>query len=389
MEKCCLCEGRVVNGRCTACGMLMPDERELYWLNKTRPAGKPARGGSGTDGRRPERETASRRREAPPSGAGRPQGGGVRKTSVQRPAGMAGGGEGAKRTYRTYTPGGRASAPQSRRRPDARSGKSGGWVWLLVGIAAAAAIAAKGIDFLRTHEVDLNPLHLFEEGKDSKDSYLDEDYSPYEWVKRQLASEGEEFSETFDGGIYTVGWQIPEGSYTVEAEADSDLWLWVEDDENDISISEWLSGMEENSEYSVEKKEDLWLYEGASVMIDGTGELRLTSQNAQLEALQEPMPNPLTETVSIQAEKEAGQNYVAGTDFPAGTYDIRLVFGNAQCEIMGSDPGDDREFSMDSDYGNQEMKNIFLEAGTVLRVETYSADGALMELVPSPELYQE
>ena len=32
--RCSICEGNVVNGRCTECGMLMPDERNRYHLNE-------------------------------------------------------------------------------------------------------------------------------------------------------------------------------------------------------------------------------------------------------------------------------------------------------------------------------------------------------------------
>lgn len=417
MEKCCVCEGRVVNGRCIACGMLIPDETELYRLNETRrpdamegTQGKPgvvrgaARGSresaawsGGTAQRSEQMGTWTEQRTA--QGASQkarqdtaqtvPQG--TPRGTVQEVPRRALRGNVQKTAQRTAQGGGTSSASQYwgtdpggggvRAKKDVKG-------WAALGLAVLLMAFAAGVDYVSTHDLELNPFELFRKAGEPMESYLDDEYTSYDYVIRQLDDEGENFAETFTGGVYTVGCQLPEGSYTVEAGADSEVELRVRDEENRIHVSDLFSDQEENMDFSVQRKRDLWLYEGATVLIEGTGGISFSSENAQLENLREPSENPLTEQVELRMEGNMSQDYMAGTDFPAGVYDFCLRSGNVSCEVYESgETINDLYFYMDSYYGSQEIKNVALEEGAVLRVETYGTGEMLLELTPSPMIY--
>jgi len=99
-----------------------------------------------------------------------------------------------------------------------------------------------------------------------------------------------------------------------------------------------------------------------------------------------------TQTVILTTPKKEAQeiilssgNYIAGTDFPAGTYDIVAISGggNVQSSNMfnggiNAIMGDDSYIAEYGDFYEKEYKNIRLPDGTELRV----FNGVTIQLIP-------
>lgn len=158
---------------------------------------------------------------------------------------------------------------------------------------------------------------MVEEDYDPEESYeYEDDYDYrehlYDFVTRDLAEEGEVYEEELSPGQYIVGIHIPEGTYhvdklTVQNET-QDSYLVLDDFENSIYLGE---------DFSDPKKEvsDLRCYSGAIIKISGDKKLHFYSENAQISAMT-GVENPLKEAVEVR------NGWVAGIDFPTGAYDI-------------------------------------------------------------------
>lgn len=149
----------------------------------------------------------------------------------------------------------------------------------------------------------------------SKEDSADSD-GAYDYVTRELSEDGDSWEETLGSGEYVVGIQIPEGIYTLEVDSGSDTFN-LSDYENGIYL--WRQfALEDTDEDTVTSLEDVRLYNGAVVRLDG-GKIRFTTDCAQ--SLDNGEDNPLTEEVTL-----TGQNaLVAGVDFPAGVYDVETT----------------------------------------------------------------
>lgn len=87
-----------------------------------------------------------------------------------------------------------------------------------------------------------------------------------------------------------------------------------------------------------------------------------------------PRKNDLTEEIELSSG-----NYVAGTDFTAGIYDIILVEGNGNVSSSNMfEGGLNAVMGSDDDMYTQEFKNATLEEGTTLELS-----GITIKLVPS------
>ena len=106
-------------------------------------------------------------------------------------------------------------------------------------------------------------------------------------------------------------------------------------------------------EYEIEQAEGIPLFTGALVCVDGMNPVSFVSENAQTQDLEDRTPNPVTETVEVNG------TMTAGTDFPAGTYDIEAAgedFGYITYEVPYEDPYSEGEQSYYS-FGVMMEKN--------------------------------
>lgn len=214
---------------------------------------------------------------------------------------------------------------------------------------------------------------------------VDYDDSQYEYATWELSDIGDIFEEDLQRGEYIVGVHIPEGTYKVN-NLGGYTYLALDDFENLIYIGEEFRG-------TGKEVEDLRCYTGAKLKVDGENMLHFYSENAQCERMVS-LENPLKESVEVKNE------FVAGVHFPAGTYDIveaqSLNTGVKFSYIVPETIAEDSE-EEDSqvtgliwiDASMQEFvyKNLYLPEGTRVFVE----GGDSVHLEPSdglPESYE-
>jgi len=174
--------------------------------------------------------------------------------------------------------------------------------------------------------------------------YMTEDYDPYEFVKREIPADGDEFGIVLTQGEYVVGSHIPEGIYTACTMGEY-ASIMVEDYENEIWLSEWMD--EENSQV-----EDVRLYKGAVLEVLGVSEVVLETDNAQMYTWTYSK-NPLD---GISAIIQVDEPAIAGEHFRAGVYDIEAKEGYGQLIIT----------IYDEDGSELQWKYLWLDAGSTM-----------------------
>lgn len=142
------------------------------------------------------------------------------------------------------------------------------------------------------------------------------DYDPYQYVTRDLSTEGDEYSIELEPGEYVIGLHLPEGNYHVfQVEGSGDVS--VKNYENYIHLWQPI-GTEEEYDELVEWI-DVRLYQGAILEVNGNLRVRLTTNCAQSSSMIAMQANPLAQTISLKQ----GVPMTAGEDFPAGVYDFK------------------------------------------------------------------
>lgn len=210
----------------------------------------------------------------------------------------------------------------------------------------------------------------------------------YDEIQEQLPAQGEHWDNQLPAGIYMVGTDIPEGEYTVTGLEGSGFEV------HDKTHSIYRQDSFGTEEYEVERAEGIPLFTGTLVCVNGMNPVSFVSENAQTQDLEERTDNPVTETVDVSG------TMTAGTDFPAGTYDIQAVgegFGYVTYEIPCVSPYNEDEqlyYSFGimleknptSEYPAycSVYKNVVLPEGAVVDSEDYSC-----RLVPSSSIVSE
>ena len=210
----------------------------------------------------------------------------------------------------------------------------------------------------------------------------------YNNIQEALPATGEHWDNQLPAGMYMVGIDMPEGEYTVTGPEGSSFE--VHDNTHSIYRREAFG----TEEYEIEQAEGIPLFTGALVCVDGMNPVSFVSENAQTQDLENRTPNPVTETVEVNG------TMTAGTDFPAGTYDIEAAgedFGYITYEVPYEDPYSEGEQSYYSFGVMMEKnptseypaycsvyKNVVLPEGAVVDTEGY-----LCRLVPSNGIVSE
>lgn len=227
-----------------------------------------------------------------------------------------------------------------------------------------------------TNQVD--NLDIFTE---MEEEYLDDEseYDPYEYLEKELAETGISYQTVLTAGNYIVGVDIPEGQYQAIVLKNQGS-LSVSDYENGIYLSEYLDDSD------VTQMEDIRLFEGAKLSISGALEAELITENAKSDQLPTLQANPLTDTVSLAPGK-----YVAGENFPAGTYNLLAVEGYGSIDLMYLDEDGEEYYqdcyymnADDQEYDPAEVKNVVIPEGYILVV-----DEITVELQPSERILNE
>ena len=207
-------------------------------------------------------------------------------------------------------------------------------------------------------------------------------------LSQGIPEKGKEFSAKLSPGRYVGGQQLPVGTYEISLVSDKYAGtVLLADTKNGVFESAFMAAEEE---YGGERTvRDYQLFEGGVLEI-GSGEILVTAstQNAQMDTLQEGMPNPLTESFDLTY----GSRLEVGVDIPAGTYDARHLSGLGTLEITDQDGGGYSAVmltdSLTGDERAQGYRNLLLEEGQILSVADYSTEDFQGQLVPSEVIYQ-
>lgn len=194
----------------------------------------------------------------------------------------------------------------------------------------------------------------------------------------------EPYSVQLTSGNYTVGIDLPSGTYHLTAaEGYGDVYINTRDDEGYLASMAapgedgylaWEAAAAESKTYQ-ESIEGLTLEQDQQLFIDGALTLELTSEAADTSNL--TPREPKGEECTLEED-----SFVAGEDFEPGVYDIEVVRGNGNVasdnrvngginSIMGTD-------TADGIYEKQH-KNVELPEGATLHV----TGGITVKLVPS------
>lgn len=210
-----------------------------------------------------------------------------------------------------------------------------------------------------------------------------EEYDPYEYVSRELASDGDNLTQVLGAGEYVVGTHIPEGNYTITLQEGS-CYFNLNDDENFIYIGESFG---KNKEYDeVSKRQDVRLYQNAQFSISEGAVLEFSTDCAQTQSMTY-IENPLTEQIIVKQD----ETWLVGTDIPAGIYNAICQDGSVWLtySIPANPEWYDEDYIenglwLDPKYGSESYSNLVLPEGTKISAE----DGDLL-LIPSERIASE
>ncbi len=383
-NRCQLCGGKIRNGRCELCGWINQTDKE-YLLNKSRCDDEPL-----THVHKEKTfgswSAPSEQKKAKPKTSTRVSGGGSLKSSKKSNQKSSYGS--AAKSYQKTSYGTKANKKAGsgtttysyQSAGSAKKKKKNGSCLAAIIIFIVVINVVPHILGIIVNEISDKTKSITSFVENSKSERVVED-DQYEFVKRELSEDGEEWSEAFTAGQYIVGVDIPEGEYQLEVSQGTGL-LNVSDDENSIYIYQYFSA--EPKEEEVCELNEVRLYEGAEVEVRDGLTLNFASQNAQTEKLHS-MKNPLTDEILL----ESGESYVVGENLDAGVYDISVTedWGTFTYEVPveGTDEYMDyHSVFMDVDYGQDGIfvyRNVTLPKGTQVTVE-----GTSVTLTPSSRI---
>lgn len=241
------------------------------------------------------------------------------------------------------------------------------WFWVIIVVVVAGIGGASG-STKDKEEDKKETVSAQSDPKASEDAKEDNDSKEENDTKDE--PETEPFETNLTAGYYTAGVDIPAGTYTLTAVAGS----------GNVNSSNMYSGglneimSAQADEYSISEFKNAKLEAGVTLNLSGTIELKISCDSASVSEM-EPRKNPLTEEVTL-----GSGNYVAGTDFPAGEYDVVAVDGSGNVNSSNMYSGGLNEiFSTATDgYSISQFKNAQMEEGVELSISSCT-----VKLVPS------
>ena len=384
-RRCYLCGGKLVNGRCTLCGLDNTKiERKNYRLNESSfdrkgieakhlcesHNGKPS--GSHTNqsgGQNRQRQTSWQNGQNQKEQTSW-QNGQNQKEQVSWQNGQNQQGQTSWQRGQNWTQTGRKKKKSGKQKK--------GWIsTIIVLLMILISIGGPAISFVTT-EIKNKIDQINNSGDDNWwsgseiDTSVDEN-DPYEFVTRELSDSGEVYDTELGYGEYVVGTDIPEGTYDVTLQSGYGSFQ-TQDPENSIYLYGYFSedASEENGD--ITEKEDVRLYDGAHVMIGEDVILAFHTENGQTGQIQSE-DNPLSVTYTLQPEKK----YTVGKEIPAGVYDVsgtkdwavmeyEIYLGELYDEEYDSLNYQNYSIMVESGNENAIYKNAVLTEGTEITV---------------------
>lgn len=352
MQKCSLCGGRIVNGRCQDCGMPYP-EKPRYTLRSETAHTHTVNG----------EEVLHRVRKA----AGKAEVYSCDAVDEQDHIDLEG-----PRSHSGHRP----TVHGDKRR--------GGWLITLIVLGLALLLAFELARPAAYHLPD-----LVSTASSTAPEAVAEDTTgenPYEGLDWGLPAVGEDYECDLTAGFYTVGQQIPEGVYTVTAAEGADLTMLHQDKANAWYQTTLFIRSEGEDPDDTNRLTNVQLAAGGTLWLDGCGTLQFVSNNAQVDAMAVPAANPLTESAAMIADRDNSAELQVGADIAPGTYDVTLLQGTGVLGVEGVSDYNSIYFS-DGD-GTLTFHGLVLQPDTELTLDCYSQDPCQIRFTPSDEVYE-
>lgn len=349
-RRCYLCGGKLVNGRCTLCGLDNTKiERKNYRLNE-----------SSFDRKGIEAKHLCESHNGKPSGSHTNQSGGQNRQrqngqNQQRQVSWQNGqnqqGQSSWQSGQNWTQTGRKKKKSGKQKKR--------WIsTIIVLLMILISIGGPAISFVTT-EIKNKIDQINNSGDDNWwsgseiDTSVDEN-DPYEFVTRELSDSGEVYDTELGYGEYVVGTDIPEGTYEVTLQSGYGSFQ-TDDPDNSIYLYGYFSENASDEDEDITEMEDVRLYEGAHVMIGEDVILAFHTENGQTGQMQSE-DNPLSVTYTLQPEKK----YTVGKEIPAGVYDVS---GTKDWAVMEYEIYLGELYDEEYDSLNYQNYSIMVEAG--------------------------
>ena len=368
MQKCSLCGGRVVNGRCEECGMPIPPEHTYTLrgesahyhrvngedvLHRVRPTGSRPK----VDGYDEEERTAHVHES------------GTDRHNAPRPA---------VRTARVEH---HIEAPSRRRR-------SANVAWLIIVVALFLILPM--LQVLLQREIGSSvsePVPEF-----SEEQAIEADSNAYDDLRGTVPAAGADWDGDLTAGLYTVGQDLPEGTYTIQcAESNTSIDLHIVSDEYGVEIYEDLSSNDYDAIDS--ERDDVSLPTGTVLFLSGNGTLYFHSSNAQVDALPtETAPNPLVSDAAYTLSDSDDSLYLlVGEDIEPGVYDVTCTAGTGYFSFVLPMENTRTMYCSAWLYGDPDyvdtLRHITLTEDTEVTLSNYSDMDFTVTLTPSEAVY--
>lgn len=306
MQKCSLCGGRVVNGRCEDCGLPIPPEHNYTLrgesahyhrvngedvLHRVRPAGNRPKVEGYDDEERTAHvhESGADRHEAP-----RPA---VRTARVQH----------------------HIEAPARRRR-------SANAAWLIIVVALFLILPM--LQVLLQREISSSGSFPAEPVPDfSEEQAIEADRNAYDDLRPLVPADGVDWDGDLPAGLYVVGQDLPAGTYTIKcAEDGTSMEMHLVNDACGVEIYEDLSAYDA----ACSGMDDVPLPAGTVLFLTGNNALYFHSSNAQVDDLSaDTAPNPLADGAAYTLNDSEDSLYLlVGEDIEPGVYDVTCTAGS-------------------------------------------------------------
>ena len=368
MQKCSLCGGRVVNGRCEECGMPIPPEHTYTLrgesahyhrvngedvLHRVRPTGSRPK----VDGYDEEERTAH-----------------VHESGTDRHAAP-------RPTVRTARVEHHIEAPSRRRR-------STNVAWLIIVVALFLILPM--LQVLLQREIGSSvsePVPEF-----SEEQAIEADSNAYDDLRGTVPAAGADWDGSLTAGLYTVGQDLPEGTYIIQcAEGNTSIDLHIVSDEYGVEIYEDLSSNDYDASDS--ERDDVSLPTGTVLFLSGNGTLYFHSSNAQVDALPtETAPNPLVSDAAYTlSDSDESLYLLVGEDLEPGVYDVTCTAGTGYFSFVLPMENTRTMYCSAWLYGDPDyvdtLRHITLTEDTEVTLSNYSDMDFTVTLTPSETVY--
>lgn len=346
-RRCYLCGGKLVNGRCTLCGLDNTKiERKNYRLNE-----------SSFDGKGIEAKHLCESHNGKPSGGLNRQGQ-ASWQSGRNQQGQSSWQNGQNQQGQSSWQSGQNWTQTGGKKKTAGKQKKGWISTVIVLLMILISVGGPAISFVTT-EIKNKIDQINNSGDDNWwsgseiDTSVDEN-DPYEFVTRELSDSGEVYDTELGYGEYVVGTDIPEGTYEVTLQSGYGSFQ-TDDPDNSIYLYGYFSENASDEDEDITEMEDVRLYEGAHVMIGEDVVLAFHTENGQTGQMQSE-DNPLSVTYTLQPEKK----YTVGKEIPAGVYDVS---GTKDWAVMEYEIYLGELYDEEYDSLNYQNYSIMVEAG--------------------------